>query len=162
MKRINTVFTTINILAVLGMLIHMGILYYNTQTISAPRATVFIGALVYLLPLILFNLIWSLIQKIVSQKGKQVQADMPSADVLARTADRSRRINIVFIALNAIVIVIMVIHNGFDIRGGGNSYFQNLIGWLWVLYIIPLIVINDAWVVISMNKKDRLEVSDKR
>ena len=158
MKRINTVFTTINILAVLGMLIHMGILYNNAHTISAPRAIVFTGALVYILPLMLLNLIWALIQKIVIQKGK---TDMLSADVPARTADRSRHIKIVFIALNAMVFVIMAIHNGFDIRAGGNSYFQNLIGWIWILYIIPLIVINNAWVVVSMNMKDRLEVGGK-
>lgn len=157
MKRINTVFTTINILAVLGMLIHMGILYYNTQTISAPRAVVFTGALVYILPLLLLNLIWSLMQKTAGQKGKRAQADL--TDVLVRTPDRSKHIiNIVFLALNALVIVIMAIHNGFDIRSGGNSYFQNLFGWIWVLYIIPLIVINNAWVVVSMNMKDRLEV----
>lgn len=156
MKRINTAFTTINILVVLGMLIHMVILYYNTQTVSAPRAIVFTGALVYILPLILLNLIWSLMQKTVGQKGK---TDMLSADVPVRNADRSRLINIVFIALNVIVVVIMAIHNGFDIQAGGNSYLQNLIGWIWVLYIIPLIVINDAWAVVSMNMKDRLEVS---
>ena len=155
MKRINTVFTTINILAVLGMLIHMGILYYNAHTISAPRAIVFTAALVYILPLMLLNLIWALIQKLVIQKGK---TDMPSAGVPERTADRARHIKIVFIALNAMVFVIMAIHNGFDIRAGGNSYFQNLIGWIWILYIVPLIVINNAWVVVSMNMKDRLEV----
>ena len=154
MKRVNTVFTTINILAVLGMLIHMGILYYTAQTVSAPRAAVFIAALVYVLPLLLLNLIWAVIQKTVSQKENQVHTDMLSAD-------RSRRINIVFIALNAMVVVIMAIHNGLDIRAGGNSYFQNLFGWIWVLYIIPLIVINNAWVVISMNMKDRQEVSSK-
>ena len=158
MKRVNTVFTTINILAVLGMLIHMGILYYNTQTISAPRTIVFTGSLVYVLPLLLLNMIWALMQKIASQKGK---TDMPSADVPVRTADRSKHINIVFIALNALVVVIMAIHNGLDIREGGNSYFANLIGWIWVLYIIPLIVINDAWAVVSMNMKDRLEVGGK-
>ena len=161
MKRINTVFTTINILAVLGMLIDMGIQYYNAQTVSAPKSIVFIGSLVYILPLLLLNLIWALIQKLVSQKGKRGQDDMPSANVLARTADRSRHIKTVFIALNVLVVVIMAIHNGFDIRAGGNSYFQNLIGWIWILYIIPLIVINDAWAVVSMNMKDRSEAGGK-
>ena len=150
MKRINTVFTTINILAVLGMLIHMGILYHNVKTVSAPRAIVFTGALAYVLPLLLFNLIWAVIQ---DKKGKQADAN----NVPVRGAARSRLVNIVFIALNIAVVAIMAIHNGFDIRSGGNSYFQNLIGWIWVLYIIPLIVINDAWAVVSMNMKDRLE-----
>lgn len=136
----------------------MGIKYHTVQTISAPRSIVFISALVYILPLMLLNLIWLLIQKLVSQKGNRVQADMPAADVLVRRSDRSKHINIIFIALNVLVFVIMAIHNGFAIRAGGNSYFQNLIGVIWIWYIIPLIVINDAWAVASMNMKDRSEV----
>lgn len=139
-KRINILFTTLNILVIAGMLIHIAICYNNfgknvNDIVNVPVDIVFLWSLAYILPLLLLNAIWDLVRKISSKKGEQ--ADSPSADVLARAAARSRIVNIVFLVFNAVIVVIMVI--------SGNLMASP--------YGVTLVTLNTAWCVIHMNIK---------
>lgn len=139
-KRINILFTTLNILVIAGMLIHIAICYNNfgknvNDIVNVPVDVVFLWSLAYILPLLLLNAIWDLVRKISSKKGEQ--ADSPSADVLARAAARSKIVNIVFLVFNAVIVVIMVI--------SGNLMASP--------YGVTLVTLNTAWCVIHMNIK---------
>lgn len=139
-KRINILFTTLNILVIAGMLIHIAICYNNfgkniNDIVNVPVDIVFLWSLAYILPLLLLNAIWDLVRKISSKKEEQV--DSPSADVLARAAARSRIVNIVFLVFNAVIVVIMVI--------SGNLMASP--------YGVTLVTLNTAWCVIHMNIK---------
>lgn len=139
-KRINILFTTLNILVIAGMLIHIAICYNNfgknvNDIVNVPVDVVFLWSLAYILPLLLLNAIWDLVRKISSKKGEQ--ADSPSADVLARAAARSKIVNIVFLVFNAVLAVIMLI--------SGNLMASP--------YGVTLVTLNTAWCVIHMNIK---------
>lgn len=139
-KRINILFTTLNILVIAGMLIHIAICYNNfgknvNSTVNVPVESVFLWSLAYILPLLLLNAIWDLVRKISSKKGEQ--ADSPSADVLARAAVRSKIVNNVFLVFNTVIVVIMVI--------SGNLMASP--------YGVTLVTLNTAWCVIHMNIK---------
>lgn len=87
---------------------------------------------------------------------KEVQTqfpETPASNVLARDMAWTKRVNIIFIALNIMTVAAMLIHDLIDIQGQNLSFIQNLFGFIWIYYIIPLILINDAWIVIRMNMK---------
>lgn len=153
-KRINILFTTLNILVIAGMLIHIAICYNNfgknvNDIVNVPVDTVFLLSLAYILPLLLLNAIWDLVRKISSKKGEQ--ADSPSADVLARAAARSRIVNIVFLVFNAVIVVIMVIST---IRSrGGYLFLPGFFDFMASPYGVTLVTLNTAWCVIHMNIK---------
>lgn len=139
-KRINILFTTLNILVIAGMFIHMAIAYINFSKDAngsyVPVDIVFMWSLAYIIPLLLLNLIWDLVRKLAGKK--RGQADSPSADVLARAATRSKIVNIVFLVLNAVIVVII---------------FLGLFDLIITSYGVPLITLNTAWCVIHMNIK---------
>lgn len=151
MKRINIIFTSINILTIATMLIQIGICYFSDGYVSASPSVSFIYAVLYIPPLVLINVMW----KVICRK-KEVQTqfpETPASNVLARDMVWTKRVNIIFIALNIMTVAAMLIHDLIDIQGQNLSFTQNLFGFIWIYYIIPLILINDAWFVIHMNMK---------
>ncbi len=153
-KRINILFTTLNILVIAGMLIHIAICYNNygknvNSTVNVPVDFVYLWSLAYILPLLLLNAIWDLVRKISSKKGEQ--ADSPSADVLARAAARSKIVNIVFLVFNAVIIIIMVISEN-RLREG-YFFLPGFFDLMASPYGVTLITLNTAWCVVHMNIK---------
>lgn len=155
MNRINKIFTSLNILTAAVMLVHIGIAYNKAyyNHFSAPPSASFIYALLYIPFLILINVIWIIWKSVRGKKENPPTAENAVSKASARDADRAKRANFAFIILNILVFVVMLIHNRNNIQGQNLSFFQNLFGFIWVYYIIPLILINDAWVVARMNMK---------
>lgn len=153
MKRTNIIFTSINILVIATMLIHIGICYFNFHTFNVGPSIVFLYALVYIPPLILINVIWRVVRR--KKSGGLPPEETPAANVLARNAVGARLVNIIAIALNILIVVMVLIYNANYMREVDTrmSYFEELIGNNWIYGIIPFILVNDAWVVVRMNLK---------
>ena len=156
MKRINTIFTALNVLVAAVMLIQIGICYFSEGYVSALPSVSFIYAVLYIPPLVLINVIWKVIRK---KKEVRVQsAEMPVSNSLARDTAWLKRVNIICIMLDVLLVATMLIHNAIDIceTSPNLSFFNNLVGSTWVYYTVPFVLINDAWVVVYMNMKERL------
>ncbi len=150
MKHVNIIFTILNILTIVSMLIHVGIAY-SMKHYSAPKSVEFINAVFYIIPLIIINIVWKIISKKIGRKNASVQK---KSDDFKQKASGFRRVNAVFIAINFLVVVMMVLHifvfsRYFEYT---SNKYDNVI-----FYIIPLMLINDAWCIIYMNKKNLWE-----
>lgn len=133
------------------MLTHIGIAY-SMKHYSAPKSTEFINAVFYIIPLIIINIAWQIVRKKIGRKNHVIV--QKKSDGFKQNAAGLRRVNVFFIVINFLVVVIMVLHvlifsRYFEYT---SNKYDNVI-----FYIIPLMLINDAWCIIYMNKKNLWE-----
>lgn len=158
MKRINIIFTAINIFIIAVMLIQIGIAYAGATQhhLSAPPAVVFAFAILYIPPLILINIIWRVVRR--KKAGELPPEETPVSNFLTREDALRWLVNIIAVALNILIIVIMLIHNTNEMRNYTgltfwDKFWDELFGMTCIYGIIPFVLVNDAWVVIRMNLK---------
>lgn len=147
MKRVNTIFTMLNIFIIASMLIYISI-EYSMQHYSAPPSLEFIKAVLFIPPLLTINILWQIIRRKIGRKNNEPIQSTPND--FEHNAKVIRCVNIVFIAINLLIVVTMLLHifvfsNFFEYT---SSKFDVVI-----FYIIPLMLTNDTWYVIYMNKK---------
>lgn len=149
MKRAATVFTCINVLAVIIMLLLIGYLY-SMLGVHVPQAAAFDFAAFFIPVFVIINVIWLRVRRRLIDK-------QPCAPDLHAVNDRKRicikRLNTVGLALNVLLFAAMVIHTVVLFVQSGSL---DLLGVLF-RYSLPFVLINDAWVVISVNMDDRLD-----
>lgn len=143
MKRINNVFTTINAVVFLGMLVHLRIAYSYAiaHHMSAPPQAAFIIGIFYIPVYILINVIWAVVRAAKCKKGMYSDiSEKSDPNAAARSAAWSKLLNIAGIALNVLLTAAMLIQSSSN-------------GDIWLRYILPFILVNEAWVVVHMNVK---------
>lgn len=148
MKRINAVFTAINILVVVVMLVLVGY-EYRTVYLNTPPSAAFLAGCVFIPPLALINGIWLLIRIL---RGEAPCSVLDGADSAGHRQLFSVRLNAVFILLNVLLAAVITIHCIIYTLRTGGSVVLDFIGIMFY-YSVPVVLINDAWVVIRMNKK---------
>lgn len=155
MKRQKTIFIALNILVAIIMLIHIGY-DYSLPHLSVPRAVSFCIAFFYLPPLILINGIWLLIRMVHRYRSARevVRDDRDGMDEQVSEEVRLRRLNIIFVTINLVLTAMMAIHNIIYSLIEGGSFVLNLFG-VALCYVIPIMIINAAWVIISMDIKKK-------
>lgn len=153
MKRQKTIFIALNILVVIIMLIHIGIVY-SLPNASVPQGTWFSIALFYLPSLILVNGIWLLIRMVrVNRSAREVvRDDRGGMDEQVPEEARLRRLNIIFVTINLVLTAVMTIHNIIYSLIKGGDFVLNLFG-VALCYAIPYMIINAVWVIVSMDIK---------
>ena len=150
MKRVNIVFTALNILVVITMLAQICYEHSIPHASTPPEAALYI-AFLYIFPLILINGIWLLIRLIRGKAPAQTPVQN-AANERGDGAGRLRRVNIIFTALNIILSAAIILNTViYTLREGGSAVL-NLISIL-LYYGVPVVLINDAWVVASANMK---------
>lgn len=152
MKRINIIFTAINILIVTAMLILVGYEYF-TPHLSTPPYAAFLAGYFFVPPLVLTNGIWLLISKI---RNEVPRSALSGTDSDYRRWLVSARLNAVFILLNILLAAVITIHGIIYTLREGGAFVLDFVSVI-ILYGVPFVLINDAWVVVYMNMKDRLE-----
>lgn len=65
---------------------------------------------------------------------------------------RSDRVNFIFILLNILLATAIAVHTVIAALSAGGSYVLSFIGVV-LYYGVPIVLINDAWLVISVNIK---------
>lgn len=65
---------------------------------------------------------------------------------------RSDRVNFIFILLNILLAAAIAGHTVIAALSAGGSYVLSFIGVV-LYYGVPIVLINDAWLVIHMNMK---------
>ncbi len=150
MKRVNIVFTALNILVVITMLGQICYEYSIPHSSTPPEVALYI-AFLYIFPLILINGIWLLIRLIRGKATAQTPVQN-AANERGDGAGRLRRVNIIFAALNIILSAAIILNTViYTLREGGSAVL-NLMSVL-LYYGVPAVLINDAWVVASANMK---------
>lgn len=152
MKRINKIFTNIHIFIGIVMVIHIAIAF-SREYFSIPREAAFYLVLIYIPVFIILNGTWILIRKF--RDGKQHIA--PEQTV---SDDRTRlylnRLTVIFMSINILLTVAATIHSIIATMIYGGSFLLTLVGYM-TNYGIPAVIINDVWVVVYMNMKERSE-----
>lgn len=152
MKRISAVFTAINILAVIAMLILVGY-GYSHLGLGTPPYVAFLTGGIFISPPALINGIWLLIRLI---RGEVPHSASNGTDSDYRRWLLPARLNAVFILLNILLAAAITIHGTvYTLRIGGSAALDFIS--IVFLYSVSVVLINDAWVVAYMNMKERLE-----
>lgn len=152
MKRVNIVFTALNILLVITMLILVGY-GYSHPGLGTPPSAAFMSGCVFVPPLALINGIWLLIRLV---RGAVPYSASNGTDSDYRRWLLPARLNSVFILLNILLAAAMTIHSIIDTMNTGGSIVLDFIGVIFY-YSVPVVLINVAWVVVYMNMKERLD-----
>lgn len=161
MKRINIIFTAINIFIIAVMLIQIGIAYEGAKHnyISVGPFIVFTYALLYIPFLILANVIWRVIRRKKTEAAEAEEElpleETPVSNVLTREEALRWLVNIIAVALNVLIIVLLLIHTAYEMSRIDTrmTFWGELFGSMWIYYIIPFTLVNDAWFVVRMNLK---------
>ena len=148
MKRINKIFTMLNILLIFAMLFHIGYAYSHAD-FHEPPEIVFYLAFIYMLPLTIINGIWLLIRTV--RFGERARVSKRSVSDESEML-RSDRVNFIFILLNILFAAAIAVHTVIAALSAGGSYVLSFIGVV-LYYGVPIVLINDAWLVIHMNMK---------
>lgn len=148
MNRNNIIFTTLNALVVLTMLIHIGYEHFRPHLNVPPEAALYL-AFLYMPPLVLINGIWLLIRMV---RGEALNGVSDGAAASDRRRLLLARMNAVFVLLNTLLAAVVTLHGiVYTLRMGG-SVVLDFLGVMFY-YGVPLVLIDDAWFVIRMNLK---------
>lgn len=148
MKRDNIIFTTLNALVVLTMLIHIGYERFRPHLNVPPEAALYL-AFLYMPPLVLINGIWLLIRMV---RGEALNGISDGTAAAERRRLFLARMNAVFVLLITLLAAVVTLHGIIYTLRTGGSVVLDFLGVMFY-YGIPLVLINDAWFIIRMNVK---------
>lgn len=147
MKRTDTVFTCINGLVIIIMLLNV-IWFFSALVDYGHQILALYLPILYIPVFVIINVIWMKIRKKLIDK-------QPFVDLHARNERKRiciKRLNTTGMVLNISLFAVLAIHIIV------SQLLQGSIGSVDVfMYSLPFVLINDAWVVIFVNIDDRLE-----